>query len=482
MAIRTREQYIESLRKQKPKVYIAGERVENVAEHPMFNRGINCVAVAYDCGNDPRYKELAVVDSPLTNEKVSRWDHLIGNEQDALNKVRLLREMGNYLVPCSYRCITIDMLLGAWAISYDIDKKYNTDYHQRVVETVKDIQRKDLVIGGALIDPKGDRSLRPSKQVDPDMYLHVVERRSDGIVVRGAKAHSTSAPYTNMLCVMPGSRPLQEDEKDYAVGFFTPVDTEGITYICRPPAIPSQPKELENPFSSRFGGHVEAFAVFEDVFIPWERVFMCGEYEFVGPLIDVFSASHLMSKCGCRPASIDLSIGAVALIADYNGTDRGRHIREYLTEMIMNANLTYSCGLAAAVEGSKHDSGVYIPKNALGYTGKAFAAKQLGEDRYFMQEAAGGLVVTMASEKDYRSPETGKYLEKYYKGREGVPTEHRVRAFRLIEDLTASDYAGWYHGMAVSGGGTPGMLRAAISLDYDLEASKRKAKRAAGIE
>jgi len=318
--------------------------------------------------------------------------------------------------------------------------------------------------------------------VDPDMYLHILERRGDGIVVRGAKAHSTAAPYTNMLFVMPVSRPLSEDEKDYAVGFFTPVDTEGITFICRPPAIPLELKELENPYSSRFAGHVEAMVIFDDVFIPWERVFMAGENEFTGPMMDAFTSFHMMSKCGCRPASIGLAIGATELIADYNGTERASHIRECLTDMIMTAEITYSCGLAAAVQGVRHDSGVYTPKGIPGYTSKVFAAKKLGEGRYFMQEVAGGLVATMASEKDYRNPETGKYLEKYYKGREEVPTEHRMRAFRLIEDLTASSYAGWYHGMAITGGGTPQALRIGVLLDYDIEESKRRAKIAAGIE
>ena len=482
MTIQNREGYIESLRRQKPKVFMAGERVENIADNAMFRGGINSIAVAYDAANDSKYKDLATANSTLTRQGISRWNHIIENEQDAIAKVKLLRTMGNYLVPCSYRCITADILNTAWVISYEIDKKYNTSYHRRVVDAIKDVQMKDSVVGGALVDPKGDRSLRPSKQVDPDMYLHIVERRGDGIVVRGAKAHSTAAPYTNMLFVMPVSRPLSEDEKDYAVGFFTPVDTEGITFICRPPAIPLELKELENPYSSRFAGHVEAMVIFDDVFIPWERVFMAGENEFTGPMMDAFASFHMMSKCGCRPASIDLAIGATGLIADYNGTERASHIRECLTDMIMTAEITYSCGLAAAVQGVRHDSGVYIPKGMPGYTGKVFAAKKLGEDRYFMQEVGGALVATMASEKDYRNPETGKYLEKYYQGREGVPTEHRMRAFRLIEDLTASPYAGWYHGMAITGGGTPQALRVGVLLDYEMEESKRRAKIAAGIE
>lgn len=482
MAIRTKEEYIESLRRQKPTAYMSGEKVRNIVDHPLFKGGINNIGLAYDVCNDPKYQDLATVDSPLIKEKVSRWNHIVENEQDAMARVKLLRQMGNYLASCTYRCITADTLCTAWVVTYEIDKKYGTSYHQNVVNMVKEIQKNDLVLGPALIDAKGDRSVRPSKQADPDVYLRIVERRSDGIVVRGAKVHSTATPYTNIICAAPVMLSMREEEKDFAVSFFAPVDAEGITYICRPPAMPSEPKEMENPYSSRFGGNIETCVVFNDVFIPWERVIMAGEYDFTGQMAAIFGAFHAMSKCGCRPASMDLAIGATALIADYNGIARAAHIRDYIIEMIMTTELTYSCGLAAAVDGVKHESGVYIPKGIAAFSGKAFSARELGREHYFMQEAAGGLTETMASEKDYKNPETREYLDKYYKGREDVPTEHRMRAFRLIEDLTASNYAGWYHAMAISGGGTAQAYRMAAQLSYDIEASRRRAKLAAGIE
>ncbi len=477
MALRTREEYIESLRRQKPKVYLGGEEIENIVDHPAFKVGINSAAVTYELGQDPQYRELTTVMSPIINEEISRWTHIMRDEQDALAKVKMWSGLGNYPCPCHYRCITTDVIHAAWATSYEIDKNHNTSYHRNVQEIVKEVQRDDLIIGGGFVSPKGDRSKGPAEQADPDMYLHVVEKRKDGIVVRGAKAHSTASPYTNMLCVME-----MEFPEDYYVGFFTPVDTEGLTFICRPSHAPSEPKEMENPISSKFGGHIEAMMVFDDVFVPWERVFMCGEYDSVITFGPILGGSHLWHKCICRMGNVDLSIGATALIADYNGVGNAPHIFDNLCEMAMSAEILRSCAVSAAVEGWRHDSGVFVPRPSPVATGKIYSAKKLGEHRYFMQDAAGGLVGTMATEKDYRSPLSGKYLEKYYKGREGVTTEDRVRAFKLIEDLTASEFAGWYHAMCISGGGAELSFKMWLAMEYDFEKSKAKAKKAAGIE
>ncbi len=477
MGVRTPEEYTESLKKHNPKVYMDGELVENIVEHPAFQVGINCTAVTFEQANDARYRDLARVWSPIINEEISRWTHLMQDEQDALAKVKLHRGLNDFLCPCHYRCLTCDLLHAAWAASYEIDKNHNTNYHQQVTEIMKEVQKNDWIVGGGLVSPKGDRSKGPAEQADPDMYLHVVDKRADGIVVRGAKAHSTAAPYTDILCVIE-----VELLPEYYVGFFTPVDAEGITYICRAPHAPSEPKDIENPFSSRFGGHVEAMIVFDDVFVPWERVFMCGEVEAVATFGNILVASHLWHKCLCRWVNIDLSIGATALIAEYNGVASAPHILDELCEMAMDAEIVNACMIAAAVEGTKHESGVYYPKMSPAASGKLYSAKRLGEHRYYMQDTAGGLVGTMASEKDFRSPTVGKYLEKYYQGKEGVSTENRVRAFRLIEDLTASEFAGWYHAICISGGGAAKTIKDLLAMECDYEGRKQKAKLAARIK
>ena len=477
MGVRTREEYIDSLRRQKPNVYMEGEKIDDIVEHPAFRTGIESAATTFQICQDEQYRDLSRVASPIVGEEISRWTHLMRDEQDAFAKIRLMQGMGDGPCPCSYRCITADVLHAAWAASHDIDKMTGSSYHQNVVEMVKRAQKEDWIIGGGFISPKGDRGKGATEQSDPDMFLHVVEKRKDGIVVRGAKAHSTAAPYTDMLCVME-----IEFAEDYFVGFFTPVDAEGITFICKRGHAPAEPKKLENPISSKYGGHVESMIVFDDVFVPWERVFMCGEY---GPGIIfgvVLGSSHAWHKCMCRRNNMELSLGATGLIAEYNGVAGASHIVDNMFEMSMAVQIMDSLITSAVVDGWTHESGVFSPKLATVATGKVFSSKRVGEDRFIMQDAAGGLVATMASEKDYLDPDIGKYLEKYYKGKDDVSTEDRIRAFKLIEDMTASDFAGWYHAMCISGGGAVQTFKSIAASGCDLERCKAKAKRAAGIE
>jgi 4-hydroxybutyryl-CoA dehydratase/vinylacetyl-CoA-Delta-isomerase len=481
MAVLTSKDYVERLRRQKVNGYMSGEKIGDIVDDPRIRVGINAISTTFDAANDSRHRDLVTLESSLINEKINRWTHILENEQDAVAKAKAMRQVGGeYGCPCVYRCIGNDLINTAWVISYDIDKKYGTNYHQNVIEIVKEIQRKDLVIGGTIVDAKGDRVLRPGQQPDPDVYLHVVEKRKDGIIVRGGKAHSTAAVYTDMLCAVP-SYPLREDEKEFAVGFFCPLDAEGITFMCRPATAPPAPTKLENPLGGKYG-HAEIFVMYDDVFIPWEKVFMCGEYDFTLPMINVFTANHMLSKCGCRAASMELDIGATGLIAEVNGAEKASHINDYINEMIMNTEMVYACAMAAAVNGEKHESGVFIPNLIPTCAGKAFAAKKLGEHRYYMQDSAGGLVQTMVNEKDFLSPETGKMMEKYYKTKEQIPTESRVRAFKLVEDLTSSPLAGWYHAMCISGGGGPQMLKQGIRANYDVGRLKQRAKKVAGIE
>jgi 4-hydroxybutyryl-CoA dehydratase/vinylacetyl-CoA-Delta-isomerase len=477
VVVRTREEYIDSLRKQKPNVYMEGEKIGDIVGHPAFRVGIESAATTFQMCQDKQCSDLSRVVSPIGGEEISRWTHLMRDEQDAFAKIRLMQGVGDSPCPCSYRCITADVLHAAWAASHDIDKATGSSYHQNVVEIVKQAQKEDWIIGGGFISPKGDRGKGAMEQSDPDMYLHVVEKNKDGIVVRGAKAHSTAAPYTNMLCVME-----IEFAEDYFVGFFTPVDAEGITFICKRGHAPAEPKKLENPISAKYGGHVESMIVFDDVFVPWERVFMCGEY---GPGIIfgvVLGASHAWHKCMCRRNNMELALGATGLIAEYNGVAGASHIVDNMYEISMAVQIMDSLITSAVVDGWTHESGVFSPKLATVATGKVFSSRRVGEDRFIMQDAAGGLVATMASEKDYLDPDVGKYLEKYYKGKDDVSTEDRIRAFKLIEDMTASEFAGWYHAMCISGGGAVQTFKSIAASGCDLERCKAKAKRAAGIE
>ena len=477
MAVRTGDQYRESLKQLKPHVYCAGERVTHVTDHPLFRTGINQTAEGYDFAHDPAQEHRMTLVSPLIGEAISRLTHMQRDTKDAVTKLEVVRSFVQKHV--CMNCGQVNGPCGLWATTYETDQKHQTQYHGRFVDFIKYVQKNDLRTSGVFMDPKGDRSRSPTEQADPDLYLHIVERRKNGIVVRGARVSITGAPYRHELIVIP-SRALREAERDYAVSFAIPVDTPGVKFIARPTPSPQDQGEMDNPVSSRYGD-VECITVFEDVFVPWERVFMCGEWEFAGRQVHFYGSLHRQCKCACMAARFDLLTGAGALIAEYNGLERVGHIREKLTELMTVAEIAYGCGLGAAVDGYQHPSGVWIPNGLTANAGLYYARSRYGEAMGLLQDVAGGLVVTMPTEKDYLNPETRPYMEKYLKGKADIPTEHRIRAFKLIEDLTASRLAGWLLGSSVCSGGTLQTHRVEVVRRYDLEARKKAAQALAGI-
>jgi aromatic ring hydroxylase len=281
------------------------------------------------------------------------------------------------------------------------------------------------------------------------------------------------------MLVLP-TRDIRENERDYAVAFAIPIDTKGVIHICRPPGVPREPRKIERPLSSKFG-HVECLVIFDDVFVPWERVFMCGEWDLAAPMVLNFANIHRTTKCGCKAGQIDLMIGTAALMAEYNDVERAAHIQYKLTEMILAAEIAFASGVTAAVQGNKHPSGVFIPSAIHSNVGKFYASSKLGEDYLFLQDIGGGPVVTLPAEKDFFNPETGKWMEKYLKGKEGVPTEHRIRVLKLIEDFTASEFGGWLMGLSTNAAGAPMAERIEILRQYDMRKRKEIAKAIAGI-
>jgi 4-hydroxybutyryl-CoA dehydratase/vinylacetyl-CoA-Delta-isomerase len=485
MGIRTREEYIESLRRQKPRVYMAGERIESIVDHPAFQPAINLIATTYDIENNPKYRDKAVVDKPignLVNEPISRYTQLAASPEELVEHVKLYFSHQDFSLPCCYRCFGHHAINSLWANSYDIDQKYHTEYHDRVIELVKRIQKEDLEVGAASVDPKGDRRFGLSGQQDLDMNLRVVEKKKDGIVVRGAKPHSTGAAYMNLLNVR-GCTGGSEEEKDFAVAFCTPIDVPGITIICKPPPFPwSEPRQLEFPYSQKVGGHTECLVIFEDVFVPWENVYMCGEIEFAGPMSVMRAGYHAMHKCSCRGTLLKIAIGATQLLAEYNGLENSNVIYDTIADLVMEYHILQSCALSAALQAWRHDTGIYFAKVGPASSGKVYMTRQLGDERVKLLECAGGLASTKVSEKDYLNPETRGFIEKYYKGRNGIPTENRLRAFELIEDLTTSEFAGWYLGLESVGGTPIRTHKRGVMAEWDMEECKRMAKAAARIK
>lgn len=482
MPLMTPEQYEESLRKMKFKVYLFGEQVKNPVDHPIIRPSMNSVKMTYALAQDPQYEDLMTATSHLTGKKINRFCHLHQSTEDLIKKVKMQRLLGQMTGSCFQRCVGMDAINAVDSVTYEMDQKLGTNYHERFTKFLLMAQEGDFTIDGAMTDVKGDRSLPPSKQADPDMYVHVVEKNEKGIVVRGAKAHQTGAINSHWVLVMP-TITMGKDDADYAVSFAAPADAEGIFYIygrqsCDTRKLEGSEIDVGN---AMYGGH-EALMVFENLFIPWEYVFMCGEYEFSGMLVERFAGYHRQSYGGCKAGVGDVLIGAAALAAEYNGVDKASHVRDKLIEMVHLNETLYCCGIACSAEGHRTASGTYLIDLLLANVCKQNVTRFPYEICRLAEDIAGGIMVTMASEKDLRHPEIGKVLEKYLQGVSYVPFEKRCRVMRLVENLTLGTAAVGYRTESMHGAGSPQAQRIMIARQGNLEHKKAIAKRIAGIK
>jgi len=476
MAIKTSEQYVERLKKMKPNVYAHGRKIGR--DDPILEMPINTLRFTFDAVDDPELQHLLVTESHLIGEEINRFTSLNMSIEDLYKQQEMKRLCCQRVGGCTQRCMATDTLNAIGVVSKQIDEAKNTHYHENFLEFVKYYQANDLVGSTAMTDVKGDRRGRPSQQEDPDLYLHVVEKNSSGIVVQGAKNHITMGPYVDEHLVIP-TRTLTKDEGDWAVSFALPADAEGIKIISR--IVTPRPRiELKAPYNNF--GVADSVVVFDRVFVPWERVFMCGEWEFAGPLALTFAGFHRHSYCGCKPAITDIILGTTALAAEYNGVEKSSHVVDELTELMIIAELVYASGIAAAARAKKTSSGIYTPEFLYSNTGRYLAGVNIYHEYDILNSIAGGLPSTLPPEQDWLNPETGPHLEKYIMRKPGVPAEKLHRLFRFISDFSCSAMAGWSQYAGVHGGGSPIMEKIGIRSGYDLEAKKKVAKRLAGIE
>lgn len=478
----TGEQYEESLRKMKFKVHLMGEVVDCPVDNPILRPSMNSVKITYELAQNPEYEALMTATSHLTGEKVNRFCHLHQGTDDLVKKVKMQRLLGQKTAACFQRCVGMDAINAVDSTTFEMDAKLGTKYHERFEKFLLDMQKNDWTVDGAMTDPKGNRGKSPSQQVDADLFVHIVERREDGIVVCGAKAHQTGAVNSHQILVMP-TISMTEDDKDYAVSFHTPADAEGIFYIIGRQSCDTRKLEggTIDVGNSQFGGH-EALMVFDNVFIPWENVFMCGEYEYSGMLVERFAGYHRQSYGGCKVGVGDVLIGAAATIADYNGANRASHVKDKLIEMTHLNETLYCCGIACSAEGTKTASGTYLIDLLLANVCKQNVTRFPYEIARLAEDIAGGLMVTLPSEKDLLNPVTGKVIEKYYKAADGVSTINRMRMLRLIENLTLGTAAVGYRTESMHGAGSPQAQRIMIARQGNLGKKKNLAKAIALIE
>ncbi|MFB6113209.1 MAG: 4-hydroxyphenylacetate 3-hydroxylase family protein [Halodesulfurarchaeum sp.] len=481
MGLKTGSEYRDSLADLDLEVYIHGERVDAVHDHPLVEPSLNALQETYELAHDPEYEDLAVADSHVIDEPVNRFTHIHQSREDLVAKSKMNRVLGRRTGTCFQRCVGMDALNALSIVTYDVDRAAGTNYNDRFREYLEYVQFEDLVLGGAMTDVKGDRSKRPGEQTDPDMYLRVVEEREDGIVVRGAKAHQTGCVNSHELVVMP-TRQMREDEAEYAVSFAVPTDADGIRFIVgRNPNDHRQINRETVDAGNVEYGPMEALIVFEDVFVPRERVFLNGETAFSGDLVTAFSSYHRQSYA-CKSGVGDVLIGAASCLAKANGVRDASHIESKLTEMNHLNETIFGCSLACAHEGQETDSGTQFVDTLLSNVCKLNVTRFPYRLTRSAIDIAGGLPTTMPSEYDYRNPETQADIEKYLRGVEDVSTEARLRLMRLVENLAQGTGAKAYLSESVHGAGSPMAQQLMIGALEDMDEKEAAARRIAHVE
>ena len=459
-------EYKESLRRYQPRVFVNGQQVASVADEPQFEPGIRAVGVTYDFAQRPEYGGLMLAEQATSGATVNRMLHINRDTDDLLSKleaVRLLcRETG-----CAQRYLTHDALnaiyQSTWAMDQDAS---NAEYHPRFLEYLHRVQQEDLTLGVAMTDAKGDRSKRPHQQSERNSYVHIKERRSDGVVLSGTKAIVTGGPYMHELLVMP-CRTMTEADEDFAVCCAVPIDAEGLTIVARPAG---RPGDEEAKFSAKYGQST-AVCHFADVLVPWERVFMAGEWQHTEHLVTSYANHHRHSCIGARAGFGDLLIGAGALMSESNGLDMDKvpHLRDAMVDLIKITESFFACGVAASVYGVTDPCGSLMPEPVFSNIGKLLLATKIYDMHRAAHEVSGGLIVALPGPDEDHNPETAGDLAAVLGGRSDIPYAQRMEVSRFIGDLTASSTGGWYSVISLHGGGSPAAMKREIFRRYPVE-------------
>jgi len=481
MPLKTPEEYLKSI-KRPVTLYLFGEKVKEFWNHPIIKPSINTVMKIYELALMEEYKNILTAKSHLTGEIINRFTHIHQSTEDLIKKVKMQRLLGQHTACCFQRCVGLDSANALYSVTYEMDKKNNTNYHERFKKYWIEVQTQDLMVDGAMTDTKGDRSKRPKDQPDPDAYLHIVDESDDGIIVRGAKVHQTGFLNSHRAIIMP-TLSLRPGEEEYAVSFGIDTNEKGITLIygrqsCDTRKIEEGKLDIGN---FKYGGQ-EIFVVFDNVFIPKENIFMKGEIEFSGDLVNRFAGFHRQSYGGCKVGVGDVLIGATALISEYNGTEKASHIRDKLVEMTHLNETLYSCGIACSSLGFQREAGNYEMDMLLANVCKQNVTRFPYEIARLAEDIAGGMICTMPSEADLKSEEIGPLIEKYLTTCEGICAEDRYKVLRFIENLTMGVASVSYRTESMHGAGSPQAQRIMISRQANLDEKKKLVKNILEIE
>jgi 4-hydroxybutyryl-CoA dehydratase/vinylacetyl-CoA-Delta-isomerase len=458
----TAADYRDSLRAYKPRVFINGRKIESVADEPLLAPGVNAVGVTYDFAHKPDHAVLMTAKQTTSGKTVNRMLHIDTESSDLLYKLEAVRLVCQ-TSGCAQRYLTHDALNGIFQATRRTDEAHGTRYSERFLAYLHEVQDRDLTLGVAMTDAKGDRSKRPGEQANADVYVHIKERRPDGIVIRGTKAIVTGAPYMHEFLVMP-CRTHRKEDAHFAVCCAVPVDAPGVTIVARPAG---RPGESAAKFSAKYGQSV-GVVMFDDVFVPHDRVFLAGETEEGGFLTTSYATHHRHSCIGARAGFGDLLIGAGALMTEANGLDAERHshIRESMVDLITITESFYACGVASSVYCVKDPAGSVMPDPVFSNIGKLLLATKIYDMHRAAHYVSGGLITALPGPDEDHNPETKASLAEVLGGRADIPVQQRMDVARFIEDLTVSNQAGWYSVISLHGGGSPEAMKREIWRNY----------------
>jgi len=481
MAIRTFEDYRDRIYGMKPNVFIGGQKVER--SDPRLQGGMRIVRETFDRANDPEFADLTTARSHLSGQAVNRFCHIHQSAEDLLKKQGMTRALCHRVGGCIQRCMGIDALNALSVVAFEMDQALGTDHDARFRAYLRYFQDNDLVASCAQTDAKGDRLKRPHEQADPDLYLRVVETRPDGIVVRGAKINITNTPYADEIIVVP-TRFMTDKDSVYAVAFALPADAEGVKLLVRP-AHQHPRRHLPAPIAEI--GDAEVFVIFDDVFVPHERVFMNGQGDprqtaFAGFLALLFAHYHRHSYTGCKPALTEVLASAAALVAEYNGIEKQAHVKDKISHLIGTAELIFAAGQVSAWRAEASPSGTFVPDEILTNAGRRLAGEEIYNEYKILADLSGGLIATMPFEADFFTEEVGALANKYLIRNPKVTAQNMHRCFRGIQDLIVSEYSSMMQVAGLHGGGSPQMETITMMSRYDLEGLKSIARFLFGID
>ncbi|HOF78603.1 MAG TPA: 4-hydroxyphenylacetate 3-hydroxylase N-terminal domain-containing protein [Smithellaceae bacterium] len=485
--MRTKQDYINGLSKMKRNIYFDGQLIDRTDELQM--RCLNTIGTTYDEAARPENRELMTAISHLTGERINRFNHIHQNSDDLHKKQDMTRMLCQKVGGCIQRCMGTDAVNAIYNVSYEADKANNgaTQYHENFKKWLIRFQKEDLIGCCAQTDVKGDRMLRPADQPNPDVYVHIKEKLKDGIVVEGCKVHISEASVADEVLVLP-TRALRPQDKDYAVAFAVPGDWDGLKQVVTIHNL----REREYFPRGFMPGSTDSYMIFENCFVPWERVFLAGEHQHGGVNALLFALFHRHSYSGCKPAIGDVILGSAALAAECNNIQKAEHVRKKLAEIIMVTELGYAAGYTASDLGGPqvfmpgkgfvpYGPGSYIPHSIYCNVGRCLSGEAVWRESEILCDLAGGIVATFPHEKDFVNPETKDALLKYTKRSPNISVEDQAQFWRFLGDALCSATGGIRNIGAYHGGGSPIMEQIAITTQYDIEARKKLVKYIAGM-